>query len=47
MLSLTRNLMTRRGMGPRCEGLKLYFMNNQTLGDILRVSGFGFAQPVV
>lgn len=32
MLSLTRNLIIRRGMIPRNEGLRLHFINNQTLG---------------
>jgi len=32
MLSLTRYLMIRREMLPRIEGMRLYFINNQTLG---------------
>ncbi|MGZ8908208.1 MAG: hypothetical protein ACXW1U_21105, partial [Methylobacter sp.] len=29
---MTRNLMIRRGMVPRIEGLRLHFINNQALG---------------
>jgi hypothetical protein len=32
MRSLTRNLMIRSGMLPRNEGVRLHFMNYQTLG---------------
>jgi hypothetical protein len=40
MMSLTRNLMIRRGMVPRNEGLRLHSINNRALGLFLRVSGF-------
>jgi len=38
MLSLWRNLMIRRGMIPRSEGLRLHFINNRALGLFLRVA---------
>jgi hypothetical protein len=32
MFSLTRNIMIRRGIFPRIEGVRLYFINNLRLG---------------
>lgn len=32
MMSLWRNLMIRRGMVPRIEGMRIYFLNNQAPG---------------
>ena len=38
MLLLSSNLMIRRGIIPRSEGLRLHFINNRALGLFLRVA---------
>jgi hypothetical protein len=37
-MSLSSNLMIRRGMIPRSEGLRLHFINNRVMRLFLRVA---------